>query len=197
MAQKAKALRTAPAKKGPRKARKPRVKAGSSEASAQARYKLFAEEWLANGGNGTQAAIKAGYSQKTAKEQASRLLAHVDVVKLIRAGQERLARKFELSTDAVLCELAKLAHSDARQLFTIEGQLLPPHLWPDGAAAAVASIKPGRYGLEVKVWNKVAAVSDAMKHLGLFEKDNRQKVDPVAQLMQHIAEHDAGLPVRP
>ncbi len=195
MAQKAKALRTAPAK-GPKKSRAAGVKPGKSELGTQERYKVFAEAWLANGGNATEAAKTAGYSAKTAKQQGSRLLSHVDVVKLIRAGQERLARKFELNTDAVLKELARLAHADPRDLYTLEGQLLPPHLWPDHAAAAVASIKPGRFGIEIKVWNKVAAVSDAMKHLGLFEKDNRQRVDPVAQLMQHIAEHDAGLPVR-
>lgn len=196
MAQKAKALRTAPAK-GPKKSRKPGVKAGSSEASALERYKLFAEGWLANGGNATQAAKDAGYSAKTAYSQGQRLLKHVDVVRLIREGQARLRGKFELQTEAVLAELAKLTFSDARDLYDFDGNLKPIHLWPDHAAAAVSTIKPTRWGIEVKCWNKSAAVSDSMKHLGLFEKDNRQKVDPVAQLMQHIAEHDTGLPVRP
>ncbi len=39
----------------------------------------FAQEYLLNGGNGTKAAITAGYSKKTAHAQASRLLKDVKI----------------------------------------------------------------------------------------------------------------------
>lgn len=55
----------------------------------------FADEYIINGGNATQAAIKAGYSEKTAKSQGQRLLTNVDVSNLIservkQASDERL-----------------------------------------------------------------------------------------------------------
>lgn len=198
MAKRAKLPRTAAKAKGSRKTRAPGVKKlQSSQTAAEARYKLFAEAWLANGGNATQAAIDAGYSEKTAYSQGGRLLRHVDVVARIKAGQRRLHQKFELQTERVLEEAARIALADPRELFTIDGAVKPIHLWPDHVAAAVSSVKYGQYGLEVKLWNKPGLISDGMKHLGLFERDNRQKADAVAQLMEHVAEHSKPIPVRP
>ena len=193
MKPKAKALRTAPAKKQ----RKTATKAGQSKLATEARYRIFAEAWLANGGNATDAAKQAGYSPKTARAQGSRLLTKVDIVNLIRSGQDRLARKFELRTEDVLRELTMLAHSDLRELMTYEGEFKPVHLWPAHAAAAVSSIKYGRTGLEVKLWNKPSAIADGMRHLGLFKEDNTQRKDPMTQLMEHIAAHNKGMQVVP
>lgn len=53
------------------------------------KQKAFADEYLIDL-NGTQAAIRAGYSKKTANEQASRLLANVNVKEYI---QNRMAEK--------------------------------------------------------------------------------------------------------
>lgn len=193
MAGKTKVLRTAPV----RKPRKTANKAGVSEVATQLRYKMFAEAWLANGGNAADAARQAGYSEKTARQQGSRLLTHVDVVRLIRAGQERLAKKFEVQADRVLREIAILASSRTSDLFGSDGQMIPPHLWPDHVSAAVSSVKMKKLGeIEVRLWNKPAALTDAAKHLGLFEKDNAQKTDPAVALMEHIAKHNTGIPVR-
>ena len=53
----------------------------------------FVKEYLVDL-NGTQAAIRAGYSPKTANEQAARLLANVSVRKVIDEGEERKAKVF-------------------------------------------------------------------------------------------------------
>lgn len=44
-------------------------------------------------GNATQSAIEAGYSEKTANEQASRLLANVNIQKYLKELQEQNASK--------------------------------------------------------------------------------------------------------
>lgn len=62
---------------------------------------LFAKEYLVDL-NGTQAAIRAGYSEKTANEQASRLLADVSVQKLIQYGVKERAAKVDISAEYVL-----------------------------------------------------------------------------------------------
>lgn len=52
--------------------------------------------------NGTQAAIRAGYSPKTANEQASRLLANVNIQKLIQESLDKRVQKVDISVDYVL-----------------------------------------------------------------------------------------------
>lgn len=55
------------------------------------RQRRFCQAYATNGGNGRQAAIDAGYSPKTAKEQAARLLTNVNIVRYIRQLQDRAA----------------------------------------------------------------------------------------------------------
>lgn len=143
------------------------------------------EAYIANGGNATQAAIKAGYSPKTAQEQSSRLLSDVIVSDAIKARQGVLAKKFELRTEDVLRELARIVHADPRKAFDAQGNLLPVNEWPDEVAAMVASIETdeikGEGGCvmgvtrKIKLWDKNAAIEKAMKHLGQYEADNRQR----------------------
>lgn len=62
--------------------------------------------------NATQAAIRAGYSAKTAKEQAARLLSNVNAQRAIQSGVSARAEKVEVSAERVLRELCCLALYD-------------------------------------------------------------------------------------
>ena len=55
------------------------------------------------------------------------------------------------------------------------------------AVALYAGIKQTDKGVEVKMHSKVDALEKLMKHLGLYEKDNEQKKDPLAELLHSIA----------
>lgn len=68
------------------------------------KQRLFVEAYLANP-NATQAAIKAGYSEKTAYSQGQRLLKNVEIAKLIGERVESVV----MSADEVLTELAAIA----------------------------------------------------------------------------------------
>ncbi len=57
------------------------------------KQKAFADEYVKNGGNATQAAISAGYSAKTAYSQGQRLLKKVDVADYIGSQMERIEKE--------------------------------------------------------------------------------------------------------
>lgn len=103
----------------------------------------FVEEYLVDL-NATQAAIRAGYSSRTACEQASRLLANVKVSEAIAEARKKLAEKTGITQERVLKEYARIAFLDIRKAFDEEGQLRPVQELDDDTAAAIA-------GLEVEV----------------------------------------------
>jgi hypothetical protein len=55
------------------------------------------------------------------------------------------------------------------------------------ALALYAGAKMGKYGVEVMFHSKMDAVEKLAKHLGIYEKDNEQKTDPLTSLLARIA----------
>lgn len=55
------------------------------------------------------------------------------------------------------------------------------------ALALYAGAKETKYGIEVLTHAKLTAVEMLNKHLGLYEKDNQQKTDPLTALLNRIA----------
>lgn len=64
----------------------------------------FVQEYLQDH-NGTQAAIRAGYSESTARQQGSRLLTDPRVLAAVRVGQKKVAKKAEVTVDSLMAEL--------------------------------------------------------------------------------------------
>lgn len=64
---------------------------------------LFVTEYLQNGNNATQAAIAAGYSEKTASSQGSRLLKSVEVQQYLNKTEQNLNKDLRMmfAEDAV------------------------------------------------------------------------------------------------
>jgi len=181
--------------------KKPRAVAAKGQGTrksaivAAERKRLFIEAYIANGGRGDLAAISAGYVAHSARRQAVRLLAMPDVREALRERQDRLAKKHELTTESVISELSKIVHADPRRMFAANGTILPVKEWPDDVAGMVASIEvdelfdgSGRdriwtgYTKKVKLWDKNSAIEKAMKHLGLFAEDNKQRAGALADL---------------
>lgn len=78
------------------------------------KQRLFVEFYLANP-NATEAAIKAGYSKKTAYSQGQRLLKKVEIQKLVENRVEDVA----MGADEVLQELADIARADWQDFLEI------------------------------------------------------------------------------
>jgi phage terminase small subunit len=91
--------------------------------------------------NATQAAVRAGYSERTAAEQASRLLKNVKVSAAVADAKSSIAEKLGITAERVLTEYARLAFLDIRKAFDEEGNLKPIHDLDDGTAAAIAGLE--------------------------------------------------------
>lgn len=90
---------------------------------------LFVKEYLVDL-NATQSAIRAGYSEKTAKQQGQRLLTNVDVSAALSAAQAERSKRVEIDADWVLRRLAEEAQADVADLYNDDGGLKPVKEWP-------------------------------------------------------------------
>jgi phage terminase small subunit len=121
--------------------------------------------------NATQAAIRAGYSARTAESQGSRLLSNAKVSAAIAEGQKRIANTLEIDAGNVLRELARIAFADIRKVATWTGgtvSLRNSEELSADTAAAVVEISEGQHGVRVKLADKRAALVDLGRHLSLW-----------------------------
>lgn len=84
------------------------------ERSLTTKQRLFVEAYLVNP-NATEAAIKAGYSEKTAYSQGQRLLKNVEIAESLQARVEEAA----MSANEVLKELTDIGRADWREFVEI------------------------------------------------------------------------------
>ena len=137
----------------------------------------FVDEYLIDL-NGTQAAIRAGYSARTANEQAAALLAIPNVREAVEAGRRVIAERNAITQDRIRQELAKLAFADLGEIYDASGNLKPVHEMSREARAVLSGIetstrrKPGTDEVlvirKVKRWDKVRALQLLGQDLGMF-----------------------------
>lgn len=71
------------------------------------KQKRFCEEYLIDF-NATQAAIRAGYSEKTARSIGNNLLTKVDIQNYIKTNQDKTSKKLEITRESLLGDLKQL-----------------------------------------------------------------------------------------
>jgi phage terminase small subunit len=108
--------------------------------SLNAKQKRFVAEYLIDL-NATQAATRAGYSKKTANEQAARLLANVSVAAAVQAAMDKRAKRLEITSDSVLQEIAKIAFMDPRKFFNSDGSTKQVTELDDDTAMGLAGME--------------------------------------------------------
>lgn len=158
------------------------------------KQRLFIEAYLCNGFNATRAAITAGYSERSARQIGARLLTNDDV----KAEIEIYLAEITLSREEILTRLADLARADFADLLTVstlkkpvplaertqseeeDGEAAPEFLTIEEAALdlvkamkasktyAIESIENGKYGLKVKLHDKLKALELAGRAKGLW-----------------------------
>ena len=175
------------------------------------KQKRFCDEYLIDL-NATQSAIRAGYSKRTANEQGARLLAKVSVQEYIETRKKDREKRVEVTQDRVIEELSYIAFAKASDyarviekdaMVEVEGKMIPvvddegnlvkyrtvePILTEElteEQKRAIAVIKKGRDGFEIKPYDKTRALELLGKHLGMFEEKievNGQVNNPMAGL---------------
>lgn len=93
------------------------------------KQEAFVREYLIDL-NATQAAIRAGYSARTANEQGARLVANVSVRSAIEAAKSERAKRTEINADWVLRRLHSDATADLSELYDETGNIRPMKDWP-------------------------------------------------------------------
>jgi phage terminase small subunit len=144
------------------------------------RVRRFVSEYLVDL-NATQAAIRAGYSSRSATTIGPRLLEKDGVRKLLSKHFDRIIQGKIIQTEAVLHELACIAYFDPIHLFRDGKPLQPEEIQPD-ARRALQSIKVrqskrklanGEYEdvetTEYKFWNKNQALDTLAKYVGVLK----------------------------
>lgn len=188
------------AKKKP--APKPK-KAGTGKEAAAARKTCFAEAYIANGGNATEAAKTAGYSPATAAQAGSRLLRDVQVRAMVEESQrqhlEKVQRETGITLERTLKEIARGAFHDPRRFFDTAGNLKPIADLDDETAAALAGFDvteefQGRgedrervgFTKKIKLADRKGYLDMLMKHLGGYKKDNEQGGEATANALSAL-----------
>ncbi len=138
------------------------------------KQQLFVDEYLIDM-NATEAAKRAGYSEKTAYSQGQRLLKHVEIKKVFQKHMERRAERTEITQDKVLKELAIVAFGDLRNAVSWgprgvvlkDSQSLTQE--EAGAIAEVSETTTKDGGSQrIKRYDKVKALELIGRHLGMF-----------------------------
>ena len=153
----------------------------------------FVEQYLIDF-NAAQAAIRAGYSPKTARSQASRLLTNVNVEKALLQRRQEITDANELTPEKVVAELVKVAFA-SMSTYTNWGplglKLVASDQLPEGAAAAVAevteSVTDKSYNLRFKLHDKVGSLDKLLKYLE-WRQETEDLGARISKLEERIAE---------
>lgn len=122
----------------------------------------FVEEYLLDA-NQTQAAIRAGYSPRTAEQQGYRLLRNVGVAAAIEAAQALRSERTKIDADWVLTRLAEEADADLADLYDKDMNLKPVHEWPE-------------------IWRKGLVAGVDVEELFEGRGDDRERIGTVRKL---------------
>lgn len=154
------------------------------------KVKRFIQEYLVDL-NGTQAAIRAGYSERSARQHAVLMLSKPHIAAAVAEAQQQRAQRTEITQDMVLRELAKIGFSDIRKVVrwgntTVRTEVddegnqveVPYHgialvdssEIDDDTAAAIAKVAEGKFGLQVDLYDKPRALVEIGRHLGMFKE---------------------------
>ncbi len=157
----------------------------------------FCEEYLVDL-NATQAAIRAGYSEKRAKETGCENVTKRNIQEKIQELRKEVSKNTGITVERVLEEEALIAFYDLREIFdSDEGTPISPHELPEKVARALAGIEVTERVLKsfdgvgsvvevkykYKFNDKGRALERIGRHLGMFqaEKLNDEDVDRVAE----------------
>ena len=128
----------------------------------------FVEEYIKSL-NATDAAIKAGYSEKTARSQGSRLLTNVDIQKAIQQAKAEREERTKIDADYVLKRLVEIDQMDVLDIMDDDGNVKPLRDWPKIWRQYISNIETISMD-DGEGWLKKIKWPDKVKNLELLGK---------------------------
>ena len=174
-----------------------------SDKKLTAKQARFVEEYLIDL-NATQAALRAGYSARTAKDIGCENLAKPNIAAAITKAQSKRSERTEITQDMVLQEFAKIGFANMLDYMTPhngEMHIDMSKLTRDQAAAISeyqTETVSGREGVpdiertKFKLLDKRQALVDIGRHLGMFkdkvEVSGGLAIESMSQLMDELGD---------
>lgn len=156
------------------------------------KQKRFADEYLIDL-NATQAAIRAGYSPKSAEQQGSRLLSNAKVRAYIDERMAELSRRTGVTQERIIRELARIAFLDPTKLVNMDTvELLDDATEDDRAAITAVKIKtiPTQEGTgverEIRFADKIKALELLGKRFGMWIDKQQVDVQGTVQIVDDV-----------
>lgn len=155
---------------------KRRARASKDAHQLTGKQAAFVREYLVDL-NATQAAIRAGYSPKTAEQLAYQLLQKPSVRQAIAAAMQARQQRTEITQDRVLQELARIAFLDPGKLFDAAGAPVPLQTLDEDTRRAVIGLDVVTVGnadagigqvQKIKLADKKGALELLGRHLGMW-----------------------------
>lgn len=137
--------------------------------------------------NGYQAALRAGYSERSAQEQSSRLLSKDKVQLYLNELKKSNNQKHEKLADEIVAELKKIGFSDIKSFLDTDNSIKDISQLPSSLTTCVESIKKtetefgdektggSKTSIQFKLHSKLDALEKLARYVGLYEADNRQR----------------------
>lgn len=149
------------------------------------KQRVFIEEYL-KCWNATEAALRAGYSERTAYSIGSENLSKPEIKDEI----DRRVKEKTMSADEVLTRLAEQARNEQALYIMPGGYVDLPQLIADGKQHLIKGIKDTKYGQVVEFVDSQAALFQIGRHHKLFtdrvEMDAEINVEGLESLLDRI-----------
>jgi len=129
----------------------------------------FVEEYLVDL-NATQAAIRAGYSERSAYSVGHENLSKPEIAAAISEGQANLSEVAEVTAERVMREVALIALADPRSVMTWGPKgvtLIDSKALTRDQAAIVAEVAQTKDGIRLKTHSKLDALEKLIRRMGL------------------------------
>lgn len=154
------------------------------------KQEAFVREYLIDL-NATQAAIRAGYSVRTAQEQASRLLSNVIVKAAVAEAVQARGKRLDVSADDVLREITRLAMVDPAAFLKVR-KLADIAKLPEDDRRAIVGWSWDKHGQLVLKLAKEGALQMLGRHHRLFNDKVVVEVIDRANALQKARERAKG-----
>jgi phage terminase small subunit len=197
--------RTKPTPSKPRKPRRPAASpadllaqddaaASAAGVALSAKMQRFVVEYAVDG-NGSAAAIRAGYSAASSRHIAWTLLRRPAVRAAIAESQAEHAAGAQFARDALLRELANVAYASLRDIVDIvgghivlkKGADIPPEVWP--AIAEISEAADGR--IRIKMHPKMQAIDFLGRVHKMWEGSGAGAVKITVRLVRELGDRSA------